>query len=56
MNNKTVLDSYEQDIEDNFEYLQSVINLEKEKAMLKETAKNHVKKNSALEEAVQVKK
>jgi predicted DNA binding CopG/RHH family protein len=48
MSKKTVLDSYEQDIEDNFERLQSITNLEKEKAMLKETAKNHVKRKKSI--------
>ena len=48
MSNKTVLDPYEQDIEDNFERLQSVTNLEKEKAMLKETAKSHVKRKKSI--------
>jgi predicted DNA binding CopG/RHH family protein len=48
MNNKTVLDSYEQDIEDNFEDLQSITNLEKEKAMLKEAAQGHVKRKKSI--------
>lgn len=48
MSNKTRLDPYEQDIEDNFEHLQSVTNLEKEKAMLKEVASNHVKRKNLL--------
>ena len=48
MSNKTRLDSYEQDIENNFEHLQSVTNLEKEKAMLKEVATSHVKKKKSI--------
>ena len=48
MSNKTSLDSYEQGIEDNFEYLQSVTNLEKEKAMLKDVATSHVKRKKSI--------
>ena len=48
MSNKTSLDPYEQDIEDNFEHLQSLTNLEKEKAMLKEAASNHVKRKKSI--------
>lgn len=48
MSNKIVLDQYEQDIEDNFDNLQSVTNLEKEKAMLKEAAQGHVKRKKSI--------
>ena len=48
MSNKTSLDSYKQGIEDNFEYLQSVTNLEKEKAMLKDVATSHVKRKKSI--------
>ena len=48
MSKRIVLDPYEQDIEDNFERLQSITNLEKEKAMLKEAAKRHVKRKKSI--------
>ncbi len=46
--NKTGLDEYEQDIEDNFEKLQPIDNLDEEINLLKQAAVNHVTKKKSI--------
>lgn len=48
MKQRIKLDSYEQDIEDNFESLKTIKNLKSEMEILKNAAKNHLKRKRSI--------
>lgn len=48
MNDKLVLDAYEQDIEDNFESLVEIDDMKEKIFMLRNAAKNHIKKKKSI--------
>lgn len=48
MSKKIILDELEKDIEENFETLKSIKNVEDEIALLTETAKSHIKRKKSI--------
>ena len=48
MNDKIYLDNLEQEVEDNFECLENISNMDQEMASLKQAALIHIKKNKSI--------